>query len=59
VNAAGLLQSQSCPHVPKQYIIIKRFRQELNGASPQSLHSHVGVSVRRDEDYWDSVALGI
>jgi len=45
--------------MPKQHIITKRFRQELNRACPKSLHAHVGISVRRDEDYGDFVTLGI
>jgi hypothetical protein len=43
----------------EQNIIAERFRQKLHCTCTQSLHSHVCVSMRSNEDGWDSAVLGV
>jgi hypothetical protein len=40
-------------------MVAKWLRQEFHRASTQGLHSHVCISMRRDEDGWDPAALAV
>lgn len=44
---------------PEQYSIVKRFTQELDCTFAHGNNSHLGITMRSDEDDWCSGSLGL